>query len=197
MELLELENIWKECDRRIADNNRINKEILKKILIRKPERILTQMKIKTILSLLSPIILIAWIDITDYQFHDTLSFYIGIALFIPICTITYIWQLNYFLQIHTLDLSDKTLNIKRKMAILEKYKIKVTKIGYMLMPVAIVGALLTFCQRFVLNTEFIIMILLIAIISIASAYYRFRYSIRERFRILNNEIEEIERIEKE
>ena len=197
MELSELENIWKECDRKVTENNRINKEILKRILIHKPKKIVDRMKIKSALNLLSPLVVLAWIIITDFQFHVTTWFYLGLVLFVPVYTITYIWGINYFLIIRALDMSDTTLNIKKKIAELEKYKIKVTQIGYILMPVAITGALLIFCQKFVLNTEFIIMILLLVTVYIASAYYKLRYSIRERFKTLNKEIEEIELMENE
>jgi len=196
MELQELENIWKECDRKVTENNRINKEILRKMLVHKPERIINWIEIKSGLNLLSPFILFALVTITNYQFHFISGFYIGWGLLIPVYIITYIWDLKYFLQIHNLDLSDTTLNIKKKITILEKHKVKVTQVRYMLIPIAITGLLLIFCPSFIFNIELIIMLLLIVVVFISSAYYRF-YSIRERFRILNKEIEEIERMEKE
>ena len=44
MELLELENIWKECNQKIADNNRINREILRRMLLHKPEKTINWIK---------------------------------------------------------------------------------------------------------------------------------------------------------
>lgn len=57
MELIELENIWKESDKKIAENTRLNKEILKRMLVVKPERRLNWMKIKAVYKVLSPIFL--------------------------------------------------------------------------------------------------------------------------------------------
>lgn len=197
MELLDLENIWKECDRKIADNNRINREILRKMLLNKPEKTINWMKIKSMLTLFSPLILLVWVAVTNYQFHITMWFYLGLVLFVPLYIVTYIWELKYYFKVRDIDLSDKTLNIKKKIAALEKYKIKLTQIRYMIMPIAVVGIFLIFFHTFRINTDFIILILLIITVAVASAYYRFKYSIRERFRILNKELEEIERMENE
>jgi hypothetical protein len=196
MELLELENIWKECDLKITEGNRINKEILKRVLISKPEKTIKWMKIRSGFNLLSPLILFAWMEITNYIFYFTSSFYIGLGLFLPVFILTYIWDWEYFLHIYNFDFSDTILNIKQNIVKLEKYKVKVTQIRYILMPIAITGLLFIFCQRLVFSLEFIIMILLILIVFIASAYYRFKYSISEKFRRLNKELEEIEQIMK-
>lgn len=197
MELLELENLWKECDRKVAENNRLNKNILRKILLQKPEKTMNWMKIKSVLDLLSPLVFLIWISITDYHIIITSEFYIGLGLFIPVYIIVYQQDLKYFSKMRTLDLSDTTLNIKKKISILEKYKVKMTQIRFILMPIATIGVFLVFFRTFGLNVDFIIMIFLILVVYIASAYYRFKYSIKERFRILNKEIEEIERMEEE
>lgn len=197
MELLELENIWKECNGKIADNNRINREILRRMLLSKPEKTISRMKIRSILTLFSPLILFIWITVTNYEFDITMWFYIGLGLFIPVYIITYIWELKYYLMMRDINLSDNTLSIKKKIAALEKYKIKLTKMRYMLMPIATIGVFLVFFRTFGVNTDFVVFILLMLIVAIVSAFYRFKYSIRERFRILNKEIEEIEQMENE
>lgn len=194
MELLELENIWKECDSKITENNLLNKEILRRILVNKPERKISWMKIRTLCNLFSPLVILIWLSFTKFQFNISMSFYIGLGLFLPVFILTYIWDWKYFTQIHHLDLTDATLNIKQCVARLEKYKLKVTQIRYMLMPIAITGLLFIFCQNFIFNIEFIVMILLIILVFFMSAYYRFKYSIKERFRILNKEIDEIEKL---
>lgn len=197
MELLELENIWKECERKIVENNRINKDILRRMLLHKPEKIINWMKIRAGLNLFFPLVLFLWLAVTDYQVHITPAFYIGLALFIPVCVIAYVWDLMYFLKVRALDLSDTTLNIKKKIAALEKYKTRTTQFRYMLMPVGVTGIVLIFHNTFGLNADLVIMMFLMLIVCIASAYYRFKYSIRGRFRMLNKEIEEIERMENE
>ena len=46
MELTELQNLWKEYDKKISENTRLNKEILKLMLLSKPQRKLNWIIIK-------------------------------------------------------------------------------------------------------------------------------------------------------
>jgi hypothetical protein len=65
------------------------------------------------------------------------------------------------------------------------------------MPFAILGIFSMLIQKPIFNKEFIIFLVLVVIVYISSMYFTFKYSIYERFRKLNNEIEEIEMLEKE
>lgn len=196
MELIELENIWKEYDRKVTDNTRLNKEILKRMLMVKPERRLTWMKIKATIGLFSPALLLLVVMIMDIKFHLTANFYVGLSLFIPVYLIGYFWEVKYFFLVRKINFTDAILNIKKKIAELQKYEIKMIKIRYMLMPLAIVGVLLMLFQKTIFNQEFIIFLVLTILVYLASFYFRYKYSIRERFKKLDKEIEEIHALEK-
>lgn len=196
MELNELQNIWLQYDRKITDNTRLNKEILKRMLMSKPEKRLNWIKIKAGFNVLSPLILILMIKIMDMKFSLTSSFYIGLSLFLTLFIINYIWNIRYFLLIRKIDFSGAILSIKKQIAELEKYKIKTTKIRYLIMPFSIIGIFFMLIQKPIFNTESIIMFALIILVYISSIYYTFKYSISEQFRKLNKEIFEIEELEK-
>jgi len=196
MELIELENIWKEYDRKVMDNARLNKEILKRMLIVKPERRLTWMKIWAAFNLLSPLILLLIVLMADIQFQITSYFYIGLCLFVPAYLLTYMWEVKYFRLVRKIDFSAPILTIKKKIAELEKYKITITRNRYILMPFAIIGILLMILQGNVFTSEFLVFLFLIVVVFLLSVYVRFKYSINERFKKLNQEIEEINDLEK-
>ena len=196
MELEELQNIWLQYDRKITDNTQLNKEILKRMLISKPEKRLNWIKIKAGFNVLSPVILILLIKVMDMKFNLTSSFYIGLSLFLTLFIINYIWNIRYFLLIRKIDFSGAILSIKKQIAELEKYKIKTTKIRYLIMPFAIIGIFFMIIQKPIFNTESIVMFALIILVYITSIYYTFKYSISEQFRKLNKEIFEIEELEK-
>jgi len=197
MELEDLQNIWVQYDKRIADNTRLNKEILKRMLISKPEKRLNWIKIKAGFNVFSPVILILMIMIMDVKFSLTINFYIGLSLFTALFVITYIWNFRYFLLIRKIDFSGAILSIKKGIAELEKYKIKTTRIKYMIMPFAILSIFFMFIQKPIFNTESIVLFGLIVIVFISSIYYTFKYSINEQFRKLDKEIAEIVELEKE
>ena len=196
MELDELQNIWLQYDRKITDNTHLNKEILKRMLMSKPEKRLNWIKIKAGFNVLSPAILILLIKVMDMKFSLTSNFYIGLSLFLILFIINYIWNIRYFLLIRKIDFSEAILSIKKQVIELEKYKIKTTKIRYMIMPFAILGIFFMLMQKPIFNTESIIMLVLIILVFISSIYYTFKYSIYEQYRKLNKEIIEIEELEK-
>ena len=196
MELDELQNIWLQYDRKITDNTQLNKEILKRMLMSKPEKRLNWIKIKAGFNVLSPAILILLIKVMDMKFSLTSNFYIGLSMFLTLFIINYIWNIRYFLLIRKIDFSGAILLIKKQIAELEKYKIKTTKIRYLLMPFSIIGIFFMLIQKPIFNTESIVMFVLIILVYISSIYYTFKYSISEQFRKLNKEIFEIEELEK-
>lgn len=197
MELDELKNIWVQYDKKISDNTRLNKEILKRMLISKPEKRLNWIKIKAGFNLFSPIILVLLIIFMDVKFNLTINSYIGLSLFMVISVITYIWNIRYFLLIRKIDFSGAILSIKKGIAELEKYKIKTTRIKYMIMPFAILGIFFMVFKKPIFSTESIVFLGLVLIVFISSIYYTFKYSINEQFRQLDKEIAEIVELEKE
>jgi cation transport ATPase len=199
MELLQLENIWKEYNKKLAQNTSINKEILKRMLISKPEKRLSWIKIKAGFNTLSPVIFFTLILILDVQFHFQTNFYIGLALFLPVYLITYLWDIKYFKLVRKINFTMPVLSIKKTIAELEKYKIKTTRIKYLLMPVAMIGFFLMIIQKITFRFDVfsILPLLLIIIVFLLSLYFTFKYSIYDLFKKLNSEIDEILMLEKE
>jgi hypothetical protein len=199
MELSELQNIWQDYDKKISQNTRLNKEILRLMLISKPLRRFNWIKINAGYSIFSPLIFVIALLVLNVQFYISISFYIGLALFLPVYTITYIWDIKYFKLIRKIDFSMPVLTLKKEIAQLEKYNIKKTRIRYILMPFAIAGFLLMIIHSMNFSPNFvsIIPLLLIVLVFLSSMYITFKYSIYERFKKLNKDIDDIERLEKE
>ena len=199
MELIELQNIWQEYDKKISENTRINKEILRQILLEKPRKRLNWIKIKAGSWLFSPVLFFFLIFILDVQFKISTRFFIGLGLFLPVIAITYFWDIKYFTLIRGIDFTMPILSIKKIIVELEKYKIKTTKIRYLLGPIAMTGFMLMIIQKITFRFDFfsILPLLLIVLVFFASVYYTFNYSIYERFRKLNKDIDEIVQLEKE
>jgi hypothetical protein len=197
MELTELQNIWKDFDRKITDNVRLNKEILKRMLISKPEKQLNWIKIKAGFTLLSPIIIVLVTLILDVHFHLTTSFYIGLGVFLVAYITIYVWNVRYFLLIRKINFSVAIITLKREILELEKYKIKITQVRYFFMPFAIAGIFLMLVQKSIFNKDSIVVLILIILVFLSSLYFTFKYSVYEQFKMLNREIEEIEQLEKD
>ena len=196
MELIELQNIWGEYDKKIANNTRLNKEILRRMLLSKPEKRLNWIKIKAGFNLILPLVIILSILVPNVQLRTAVDFYVGLGLFTAFSVVTYFWAIKYYLLICKIDFSEPILSIKKAIAELEKYKIKITRIGYVFVPFAMTGIFLM-AQIPVFSGNSILPFSLIILVMVTSIYYTFKFSIYERFRKLNKEIIEIEELEKE
>jgi hypothetical protein len=199
MELSELQNIWQEYDKKISENTRINKEILRLILLEKPRKRLNWIKLKAGTWLFSPVLFVFLILILDVQFNISTRFFIGLGLFLPVYIINYIWDIKYFTLIREIDFTMPVLSIKKVITELQKYKLKTTSIRYLLMPLAMAGFLLMIIHKITIKLDFfsILPLLLIVVVFFSSMYFTFKYSIYERYKKLNKDIDEIGQLEKE
>jgi hypothetical protein len=194
MELTELQAIWQQYDKNLAENTRINKEVLKRILISQPKKRVKWEKIKAVLNLILPIALVLLILLPNIQYRSSVDFYIGTFMFALVFMIIYYWSLRYFMLISKFDFSNSIVLIKKDIKKLEKYKIKLKRLGYILMPFGIIGIFLM-ANFPIFSRESILPISLIILVMIASIYFTFKYSIFEQFRKLDKEIEELESLE--
>jgi hypothetical protein len=199
MELSELQNLWQEYDKNRSENTRINKKILRLILLEKPRKRLNWIKLKAGTWLFSPVLFVFLILILDVQFNLSTRFFIGLGLFLPVIVITYFWDIKYFTLIRGIDFTMPVLSIKKVITEIQKYKLKTTKIRYLLMPLAMTGFLLMIIHKITIKLDFfsILPLLLIVLVFFSSMYFTFKYSIYERYKKLNKDIDEIVQLEKE
>lgn len=196
MELSELQNLWSNNDQKLEENLRLNREILKQLLLRKPERRISWLKFHSLYRVVLPLIILP-VFISEIKFRDETSFYIGIFLFGSFSTLTYAWAIMYFLKAIKIDFSNQIILMRKQIAELEKWRLRTTKIGLLLVPIALIGIYLTAGFKFKVHeiTFYSLTPLLLAlIVFVSSVYITFKYSISERFRKLNQEIAELEKL---
>jgi hypothetical protein len=196
MELTELQNLWQQYDKKLSENTRLNKEILKIMLKSKPEKRVTRIKLKAAFNLILPIVLILGIMVPRVEFRNETGFYIGLLLFGPFAIVTYYWAIKYYLLINKIDFNNPVTTIKKNIKEVERYKIKMTKFGYIFGPFAMTGVFLI-ANIPILSKGSFLPVSLIILVFIISIYYTFKYSISERFKKLSLEIDEIDRLENE
>lgn len=196
MELIELQNIWQQYDKKISENMSLNKEILRRMLQSKPEKMINWIKLKAGFTLILPLVMIPFILVRNVVFRDEISFYMGIVLFGSFALITYYWAIRYYLLINKVNFNNPVTLLKKDIKQVEKYKIKITKFGYLFAPFGMTGVFLI-ANIPILSKHSILPITLILLVFLSSIYITFKYSIMERFAKINMEIEEIEKLESE
>ena len=148
------------------------------------------------INLILPIVLVLGILVPRIEFRNETGFYIGFLLFGPFALLTYYWAIKYYLLICKIDFNNSITTIKKNVKEVEKYKIKMTKFGYIFGPFAMTGVFLI-ANIPILSKDSFLPVSLIILVFIISMYYTFKYSISERFKKLSLEINEIEQLENE
>lgn len=194
MELTELQNIWSQFDNKINENTRLNKEILKNFIISNTEKKIDWIKIKAIINLILPIPIIIFIALPRINFSTEIDFLIGLTMFLSVFVLTYYWAFKYYLILNKIDFSLPITSIKKGLMRLEKFKLKITKIGFLLMPIALIGVFLSADIPFFDKNMIIVYILIISVM-ISSIYITFKHGVFNRFRKINHEIDKIMELE--
>ncbi len=196
MELADIQNTWKEHDKMLMENIRINKEIFKNILIGRAENKIRWMKVKSIFSLIVPPIFLLIFFISNLSYRPDTNFIIGGILFGTVFITSYIWTVQYFIRLSQIDFKNTITTTTKILTELRKYKFRNTKLGYMFIPFAMIGIFMVF-EIPIFSKKSLLPISLIIVTMIVSIYINFKFSINETFKKINQEIIEIEKLEKE
>lgn len=194
MELADLQNTWIKHDKKLVESININKTIFKNILTERTQRKMKWVMAKAVFNLVLPIILLITILIPNVVYRNDINFIIGGILFGIVFIVSYIWAVQYFMKVSRIDFKNTITAAKKDLIELEKYKFKITKLGYLFIPFGIIGILMMLeIPLFSKNT--LLPIFLIIITMAISIYITFKFSIIEYFKKINQEILEIEKLE--
>jgi hypothetical protein len=191
MEFTELQNMWQQYDKKVSENIRLNKEILKKMVISKTEKRLTRIKLESGIRLIIPLLLLPLLLLHKFQFTNTLGLYLFIGLFI----LAYFFRIKHYLMAAKINFSNPVSLIKKEIIELKKYQLKMSQLALLILPIGVMSIFLLTKIPF-LTQETLVPLALMFIILAVSYFYKTKYSYGERFRKLNQEIEEIEQLEK-
>ena len=197
MEWTELQALWQQYDARIAENTRINKEILKRMLRAKPERRINWITLKEGANmLLMPIVLLLVFTLVPFKYNHGLALYLGIFLYGGGVLVSYYWSLKYFMLLRKIDFTHPVTTTRKNLKQLEIFYTKRLKnLGYKLMPIGIIGIYLLF-DMLIFTKSSLVPFSLMFVVWVVSMYFKFRWK-NWWFGKLNTELDEIEQLEKE
>lgn len=194
MELDEFKAIWNQHERLLVENTSLNKELLKKILIKNAEKRLDWMKIRSLASLILPFLGIVFIVIPRIRLVPELDAILGLILFGSITIVTYIWAIQVYLRIENLNLNESILSFRKHVKLVEKHKLKITRYGFFLAPFMIIGIFLSAGITF-LSVKMIPFYALMVISFLIGSYVRSKYGLVAQIRKIDMDIEEISNLE--
>jgi len=196
MELDEFMNIWSQHEKKLVESTKINKGLLRKLLIQNAGKHIDWLKVRSLLSLILPLLGIIFIAIPRIQFTFTTDVIIGIVLFGSLSIITYIWAIKLYFLIEKLNLNEPITLVSKQLRLAEKYKLRITKYGLILAPFMIIGIFLS-AGIPILSTKMIPFYALMLIVFLISTYIRTKHGLAVQIRKINSDIEEISKLELE
>ena len=194
MELDELKSIWIQHEKMLVENTVLNKELLKKLLIVNTKKRIDWIKIKSLSSLILILIGVIFIAIPRFQFTLKFDIVLGIVLFGSTFLITYIWSIRLYLLIERLNFNGSVLSVSKQLKQVAKYKLKITKYGFILAPFMIVGIFLSAGMSF-LSSKMIPFYALMVVVFLISSYIRTKHGLVAQIRKIDRDIDEISKLE--
>ncbi len=194
MELDELLTSWSRHEQKLLESTRINRTLLSKLLIQNTEKRIDWIKIRSVLSLIIHLPLLVFIVLPRIQFTLEPDFIIGFVLFASLYIISYIWIIKLHFLVEKLNLNESLTTVSKQLRIVEKYKLKITRNGFILAPFMIIGIFLSAGIPF-LSTKMIPFYALMLIVFLVSIYIRTKHGLVARLRKLEKDIEEISLLE--
>lgn len=190
-----MQKMWSLHNERIAENTRINKEVLKTVLLSKTERKINWIRFKAIFSLIIPIPLIIFIALPRLEFRMDLKFIIGMILFGAVCIPSIVWTIKYILALEHLDVLKPITTIKKQILKVEKYKIRTTKLAIILGPIGIAGVYLI-ADMPLLSVQMLPFNSLVLLVFGISTYISLKHGTLKQLKRINFEIDKIQNLEK-
>jgi len=124
METNELQEMWTDFDKKISDNTRLNKEILKRMLISKSERRFSQVTLKVVIEVVVIIAMLIYFFVKHVSFQPTIVFSLGLTIFVAAIVIPIIGHIRYFFMLYKINFSESVLSLKKKIIESERLREK-------------------------------------------------------------------------
>ncbi|MFO7668181.1 MAG: hypothetical protein R6W31_00850 [Bacteroidales bacterium] len=194
MELEDLKTIWSQHEKMLFENTVLNKQLLKKILTVNTERQIDWLKIRSLVAVILPLPLYIFIVIPRIQFIFEFEIIFGFLLFASISVITYVWAIKLYLRIERLNPDGPVTTVSKQLKLVEKYKLRITRNGYILAPFMIVGVFLSAGIPF-LSEKMIPFYALVVVVFMISLYVRSKHGLVAQIRKIDREIDEISKLE--
>ena len=199
MEWNELQALWQQQDAHIAENTRINKEILKRMIRKNPEKRLKWMKFWAAYGMVIPIPIMCIVVIPNLNmiFRNEWDFYLGVFLLIVMLAHSLYQTTKHFLLINDIDFTNQVAKTKKQLVLLERFRLKWRKGWgmYISFFIGLAGICLMF-QLPVMTLKFALFIIFMIIYLIIGNYYHTK-KFKNQMNRFNAELNEIEQLEKE
>ena len=205
METNKMQEMWIEYDKKISKNTRLNKEILKHILISKSERRFSKLTLKAGVEVLGAMIFLIYFFMKFVSFQPKFSFYFGLTVFFLTLGIPLVGYIRYFFKLYTLSFTDSVLELRRKVNESKIYIDKVKRKANFMTPFTLISTWFilspdfknTLLHSFHILSEPIAFIPLIGLVIFFFVRNIKEKTVSESYKKIERELKEIDELERD
>lgn len=201
MEANELHGMWADFDKKVSENTRINKEVLKRMLVSNAEKKFSRVTVKVGLEVVVVLIMAVYFLVNHVSFQPTLLFYVGLTTFVTAIGIPIMGHIRYFNLLNKLRFSESVLSVKKKINESERVRAKNSRRDrYMVLLILLSAWFISHDYSEVVSVhsklyvEPVVILAVIVSVVVVYAITRFRNNTLDK---LTHELAEIEALERD
>lgn len=186
MEISELKSLWAKYDLQLVEHTKVNKRILREMLIKRPLKTINWLKINGLYQLFAGIIIIALFFKTTKHRDPGVELYCGSFLLFALCFFSFFRSIKYFFMLKGVNMAGDLVRAKKQLIDIQKYKLSTAKYNLLITPFSILSVFLVL--PIVLH---IMPVLLLTLGFLTISIYKFKM-IAKQFSKLNEQLNELE-----
>jgi len=186
MEISELQSLWTKCDLQLAEHTKVNKRILREMLLKRPLKTINWLKIKGLYQLVAGIVIIVLFFKMIKHRDPGVELYCGLVFLFVLCFFSFFRVIKYFFMLKGVNMTGDLVTAKQQLIDIQKYKLSTAKYNLIITPPSILAVFL------VLPIALHVMpVLLFTLVFVMVSIYKFKM-IAEEFSKLNEQLKELE-----
>ena len=190
-----MQNIWNRYDDRIAENNRLNREVLKSILNTKLETWVSRVKKDLVFNLIFSLAAMIFMCGRLVKYSDNTMFYVTAAVAIGFVIVAVYWKIKYYVMADRIDPAGPVVKMREDIDRIRMFSLRTLNMGYILSP--LFGFSILYLVGFNFLTANAAVFFGVVIIMAVVAIILRKRNIAMEFQKLRRELDELEELQKE
>lgn len=190
MEFDEIKSYWKEENKRISENVKVNKNVSFQKLRSSFDRVRIRRLFHVVLMCIAVPLILVLLVFPRLKNDNTMLFYLGLISFMVPILFFFSTTLYYYICLLKIDFTESLVKAQKEILRLEIFEKKLNVLGLIIIPFITLGTFKIFGLPF--NQNAVLMIVLIALTMIFSYIVKVKVLIPREYRKVKSYLDEIE-----
>ena len=193
MKIDEIKNIWKEENKRISKNVKVNKDVSFKKLRSSFDKVRIRRLFQLVLMCIVVPLILVLIVFPRMKNDGSMLFYVALASFAAPIIFFFATYIYYYICLLKIDFSEPLVKAQKEILRLEVFEKKLNRLGLIIMPIVTLSTIKIFSIPY--TQEAVAMIVLIVFTMVVSYIVKMKALIPKEYSKVKSYLDEIERDE--